>query len=179
MTEDGLEALRYPIGRFAQPKDTGPERRVAWLAAIRETPARLAETVAGLDDAQLDTPYRPDGWTVRQVVHHLPDSHMNSYVRFRLALTEDVPTIRPYEEARWAELPDARTGPIAWSLDLLAALHQRWVSLLASLDDADYGRRFRHPEIGELTLGENLALYAWHGAHHVAHITRLRDRESW
>lgn len=146
---------------------------------IAETPAHMRAAVAGLTDAQLDTPYRPGGWTVRQVVHHVPDSHMNSYVRFRLALTEDAPVIKPYEEARWAELHDARTLPIEPSLELLESLHARWVPLLRSLTEADWKRMFRHPELGPVRLEQNAALYAWHGRHHVAHITKLRERMSW
>lgn len=146
---------------------------------IAETPPRVRAAVAGLNDAQLDTPYRPDGWTVRQVVHHVPDSHMNSYVRFRLALTEDAPVVKPYEEARWAELHDARTMPIEPSLELLDSLHARWVPLLRSLTEGDWKRIFRHPDLGPVRLEQNAALYAWHGRHHVAHITRLRERMGW
>jgi len=132
--------------------------------------------VAGLSEPQLDTPYRPGGWTVRQVVHHVPDSHINSYVRFRLALTENEPTVKPYDESRWAELADSRTAHIETSLALLESLHERWVLLLRSLSPADFRRQFRHPELGAVSLEKNLALYAWHGRHHVAHITSLRER---
>lgn len=135
--------------------------------------------VAGLNDQQLDTPYRPGGWTVRQLAHHVPDSHLNSYVRFRLALTEDEPTIKPYYEDRWAELPDARTAPIHTSLALLGSLHERWVLLLRSMAPEQFARTFRHPELGLMTLDKNLALYAWHGQHHVAHIAGLRERMRW
>src|SRR6476620_9464894 len=149
-------------------------RRAECIARIAAAPEHLRTAVAGLDDAQLDTPYRPGGWTVRQVVHHVPDSHLNAYTRIKLALTEDEPTIKPYEEARWAELPDARTGPIEISLALLEALHRRWVLLLRELQPADFTRQFRHPEHGRaMSLDEVLALYAWHGRHHVAHITSL------
>jgi hypothetical protein len=146
---------------------------------IEQAPARLRAVVAGLSDAQLDTPYRPVGWTVRQVVHHVPDSHLNSYVRFRLALTEKEPTIKPYDESRWAELTDARTAPIEISLALLESLHARWTLLLHSLKPEDFSREFRHPELGTVSLDKNLALYAWHGRHHVAHIASLRERMGW
>jgi uncharacterized damage-inducible protein DinB len=139
----------------------------------------MRAAVAGLSDEQLDTPYRDGGWTVRQLVHHVPDSHLNAYTRFRLALTEPEPTIKPYDQAAWAELGDSRTAPIAMSLLLLEALHQRWVALLESLAAGDFERRFRHPEIGLVTLGEVLGMYAWHGPHHVAHITALRHRNGW
>ena len=139
----------------------------------------MRAAVAGLDETQLNTPYREGGWTVRQVVHHVPDSHMNSYVRFKLALTEDKPTIRPYDEAAWAELPDSRSTPIATSLTLLETLHDRWVGLLRSMSDADFARRIIHPERGELTLDALVTMYAWHSRHHVAHITALRVRMGW
>jgi uncharacterized damage-inducible protein DinB len=135
--------------------------------------------VKGLTDEQLDTPYRSGGWTVRQVVHHVPDSHLNSYVRFKLALTEDNPTIKPYEEGRWAELSDSNSTPVEVSLTLLESLHDRWVRLLRSLTPEQWKRTFRHPELGEMTLEKTLALYAWHGKHHVAHITELRKERSW
>lgn len=177
MTDD----LRYPVGRFEPPTTVTAADRAGFIAVIAETPALLRAAVAGLDEAQLDTPYRPGGWTVRQVVHHVPDSHLNSYTRFRLALTEDLPVIRPYQEARWAELPDARSGPVAYSLDLLDALHVRWVALLRAMTDADYARAYRHPDQPgrDLPLGEVLANYAWHCRHHLAHITRLRERMGW
>jgi hypothetical protein len=142
-------------------------------------PARLREVVTGLSDDQLDTPYRPGGWTVRQLVHHLADSHINSYVRFRLALTEDEPTIKPYNEGLWAELEDARGLPVDVSLKLLEVLHTRLVALLRSLTPCDWERQFRHPESGIVSLDRNVALYAWHGNHHVAHIARLRERMQW
>jgi hypothetical protein len=155
-------------------------RRAACVARIAAAPAALRAAVAGLSDAQLDTPYRPGGWTVRQVVHHVPDSHLNAYVRIRLALTENTPTIKPYEEARWAELPDARTLPIEASLGLLEGLHVRWVALLGGLGAADGARQFHHPEHGRLiTVDELIAMYAWHGEHHVAHVTSLRLRNGW
>jgi hypothetical protein len=171
--------LRYPVGKFTFPDAVGSKQRVTLIDQIAEAPARLKAAVAGLSDSQLDTPYRPGGWTVRQVVHHVPDSHLNSYVRFRLALTEEEPTIKSYHEDRWAELPDARTEPVEISLVLLESLHRRWVTLLRSLSEQDWKRTFRHPELGLLNMEKNLALYAWHGRHHVAHITGLREREGW
>jgi uncharacterized damage-inducible protein DinB len=155
------------------------EQRTQWIAEIAETPAKLRAAVAGLNEDQLQTPYREGGWTVRQVVHHVPDSHMNAYVRFKLALTETEPLIKPYKEAAWAELADSRETPIEVSLALLDHLHDRWVRLLRSLREEDFARPFRHPELGVVPLERNLALYAWHGKHHVAHITALRERERW
>jgi uncharacterized damage-inducible protein DinB len=170
--------LRYPIGKFQRADNVDEAQRRVLVAAIAEAPSKLKAAVAGLSEQQLDTPYRPGGWTVRQVVHHLADSHMNSFVRFKLALTEDEPTIKPFDEGRWAELADgkARVEP---SLLLLETLHQRWVLLLDSLGPSDWQRQFRHPERGTMTLGDNLQLYAWHGRHHVAHITSLRERNGW
>jgi uncharacterized damage-inducible protein DinB len=172
--------LRYPVGKFERPSaPLTPDQRRQFIDAIAEVPARLADAIRGLSPAQLDTPYRPGGWTVRQVVHHLPDSHMNSYVRFKLALTEDEPTIKPYEENLWAQLPDSRDTPVETSLALLENLHERWVILLRSLDPGDFARNFRHPELGLTSLDHSLALYAWHGRHHVAHITALCERNAW
>jgi hypothetical protein len=171
--------LRYPVGKFQFPDVVTEDDRRKFVGEIAETPARLRSAVMGLSDSQLDTPYRPGGWTVRQVVHHVPDSHLNSYVRFRWALTEDEPTIKAYFEERWAELPDARTAPVEISLRLLECLHARWVGLLRSLDDAQWKRTFRHPELGLISLEKNSALYAWHGRHHVAHIVNLRERMNW
>jgi hypothetical protein len=175
-----MEDLRYPIGQFRYEGEPDQGRREQWIEEIAATPANLRAAVAGLAPHQLDTPYRDKGWTVRQVVHHLPDSHLNAYTRIKLALTEDVPVIRPYEEARWAELPDGRAGPIELSLNLLESLHHRWVLLLRQLTPADFRRRFMHPQHGRpFELQETLALYAWHGRHHVAHITSLRRRMAW
>jgi uncharacterized damage-inducible protein DinB len=175
-----MSDLRYPIGPFAYEGDMTEARRATCLDRIAAAPARLRDAVAGLDDAQLDTPYRPGGWTVRQVIHHIPDSHVNAYTRIRLALTEDTPTIKPYDEARWAELPDALTLPVEVSLALTDALHVRWVGLLRQVGAAGGARQFRHPEHGRLiTVDELLAMYAWHGEHHVAHITGLRGRMGW
>jgi uncharacterized damage-inducible protein DinB len=172
--------LRYPIGKFRFEGPGDLERRARWIEEIERAPAALRAAIAGLAPSQLDTPYRDEGWTVRQVVHHVPDSHLNAYTRFKLALTENEPTIKPYEESRWAELPDGRSGPIEPSLALLENLHVRWVRLLRAMDPADFSRKFRHPEHGRsMELNESLALYAWHGRHHVAHITSLRGRKGW
>lgn len=170
---------QYPIGRFTRPADIDRRAREEFIHQIEAAPQRLREAVAGLDGAQLDTPYREGGWTVRQVVHHLPDSHLNAYTRFKLALTEPEPTIRTYEEALWAELPEARAGSIEMSLNLLEALHERWIASLRAIPDQLFQRTFRHPEIGVMNLDEQLALYAWHGRHHVAHISTLRERMGW
>lgn len=176
--------LQYPVGKFTWNRSgegllASETERQAWLAEIAEAPTRLWAAVTGLSDTQLDTPYRPGGWTVRQVVHHLADSHMNAYVRFRLALTEHEPTIKPYDEKLWANLSDAHTAPPDVSLTLLDTLHQRWVLLLRSMKPEDFARGIRHPELGHVTLEKYLALYAWHGKHHVAHISSLRERSGW
>lgn len=171
--------LRFPIGKFHYDGPLTEEQKRKAIDEVASTPANLRAAVKGLSEAQLDTPYRPDGWTLRQVVHHLPDSHMNSYVRFKLALTEDEPTIKPYAEDRWAELVDSKTTPIQVSLMLLDSLHDRWVRLLQSLTPEEWKRTFRHPDFGAMSLEKALALYAWHGRHHVMHITALRDREGW
>jgi uncharacterized damage-inducible protein DinB len=171
--------LRYPIGRFKFPDSVTAEEREELITAIEAAPDGLRRAVSDLDDVQLSTPYRPGGWTVRQLVHHVPDSHMNAYVRFRLALTEDQPTIKPYAEDRWAQLADATAAPVADSLDLLDALHRRWTALLRSMSDVDFARTFRHPDLGLVRLDRNLALYAWHGRHHIAHATALRERMGW
>jgi uncharacterized damage-inducible protein DinB len=148
------------------------------IESIAATPARMRAAVKGLNDTQLDTPYREGGWTVRQVVHHVPDSHLNAYVRMKLALTEDNPVIKPYEESEWAKLADAR-APIDMSLRLLDVLHERWLLLIRSLSEADFRKTFRHPAMGEMSLDTQLELYEWHGRHHVAHITSLRERMGW
>jgi len=170
---------RFPIGKFQYPEASSEPERKRFIDEIAATPAQLRAAVKGLSPDQLDTPYRQGGWTVRQVVHHVPDSHLNSYVRFKLALTEDEPTIRGYDEGRWAQLADTRTTPVEISLSLLESLHQRWTNLLRSLSGSDWKRTFRHPERGLVTLDEALAMYAWHGKHHVAHITRLREGKGW
>jgi uncharacterized damage-inducible protein DinB len=171
--------LSYPIGKFECPKSITPEMRAQWIGEIEAAPAWFRAAIQGLTEQQLDTPYRPGGWTVRQVVHHVADSHLHSYIRFRLALTEDQPTIKPYDQAKWAELPDARTAPVETSLQLIDSLHQRWVLLLRSMSDADFARTFLHPERGVMRLDINLAMYAWHSRHHRAHITGLRERMGW
>lgn len=171
---------RFPIGKFVPPATTTAADRAGWLREIEQAPALLRAAVAGLDDAQLDTPYREGGWTVRQVLHHVPDSHMNSYVRFKLALTEDAPMVKSYDEEAWALLGDTRDTPIEVSLALLDALHTRWVQLLRGLTDETAARVFV-PEGTErrVTLGWAMALYAWHGRHHAAHITELRKSKGW
>ncbi|HEX4749437.1 MAG TPA: bacillithiol transferase BstA [Bryobacteraceae bacterium] len=174
-----MEDLRYPTGRYTPPAEISASQRDEWIEQIAAAPANLRQAVEDLSDQQLDRPYRVGGWTSRQITHHLPDSHLNAYVRFRLALTEDTPIIKPYEESRWATLPDAKSAPIQSSLDLLEALHHRWVLLLTALSGADYGRTFRHPELGEISLDWTLGLYAWHGRHHTAQIQQLRKREDW
>lgn len=171
--------LQYPIGKFAFPNEITADSRKRWIDEISAAPSGLRDAVAGLSDEQLDTEYRPGGWTVRQVVHHLPDSHMNSYCRFKLALAEDEPAVKSYDENRWAQFADARSAPVEPSLSLLESLHKRWVMLLRSLDQADWRRAFRHSDLGLVTLERNLALYAWHGKHHIAHITELRRRMPW
>jgi uncharacterized damage-inducible protein DinB len=176
MTE--VDDLRYPIGRFRMPASSAPDVRAAQIQVLRQLPERLTAAIAGLNDAQLDTPYREGGWTVRQLAHHVADSHANSYVRFKLALTEDWPTIKPYDEKAWANLADSRM-PIDVSLALVNALHARWVSLLESLSEEDFHKGYNHPENGKQTLAVALAIYDWHSRHHVAHITALRSRQGW
>jgi hypothetical protein len=173
------DALRFPTGKFTRPPSYDPATRATYIDAIARTPADLRSAVTGLSSSQLDEPYRPGGWTLRQVVHHVPDSHMNAYVRFKLALTEDAPVIKPYDEARWAELEDSRTTPIETSLQLLDAIHDRWVRILRAMSPSDYAREYTHPEMGRNPLDFMLALYAWHGPHHIAHISALRERKGW
>lgn len=171
--------LQYPLGPFAPPDAITPEKRDRFLHHVDDLPGTLRTAVRDLSDGQLDTPYRPGGWTARQVVHHLADSHMNGYVRFRWTLTEDEPTIKAYDQDAWAALSDARQMAIAPSLTLLDTLHARWVRLCHSLSEADWACAFVHPKSGRMTLDDALALYAWHGRHHTAHITELREREGW
>ncbi len=174
-----LESLQYPIGRFRRDTADDSAKRDEWLRTIEATPGELRRAIAGLTPEQLDTRYRPDGWTVRQVVHHYADDHMNSYCRFKLALTEESPTIKPYSEPLWAELPDARLGPVEPSLALLEALHQRWVAAWKALEESQWRRSFQHPRRGPVTVEQLAAMYAWHGQHHVAQIRALRTRNGW
>jgi uncharacterized damage-inducible protein DinB len=173
-----LDDLRFPVGRFAAPAGSTQESRAAQIETLHQLPARLREATSSLSDAQLDTPYREGGWTVRQLVHHIPDSHANAYVRTKLALTEDWPAIKAYDEAAWARLSDSGL-PIEASLAMTAALHERWVALLSSLAASDFDRGYVHPAMGRQSLATMLALYAWHSLHHTAHITSLRARQGW
>jgi uncharacterized damage-inducible protein DinB len=172
------EDLRYPIGKFDASREVTPELRTEFIRTIADLPRNIAEAVKNLDERQLDTEYRPEGWTVRQTVHHVADSHLNSYCRFKLAVTEDKPTIRPYHEDRWAELADSRL-PVDVSLRLLEAVHRRWATLLESFTEEDFKRELIHPESGAWTLDRFLGLYDWHSKHHTAHITKLRERNGW
>src|SRR5678815_734116 len=178
-TAQASSDLAFPTGRFQRPAKLDPEARAKAIEIVAATPARLRDAVRGLTAEQLETPYRPGGWTVRQVVHHVPDSHLNAYCRFKLALTEDEPTIKPYEEALWALLPDVKAVPIETSLVLLDAVHERWVAILRGMKPSDFDRMLVHPESGRQSLDQVLALYAWHGPHHTAHVTRLRERMGW
>jgi uncharacterized damage-inducible protein DinB len=178
MESKSAEDLRYPIGQFDKNFDRTARSRGEFIDIIAELPKNVVRATAGLTDDQLDTPYRPGGWTVRQTVHHIADSHLNAYTRFKLALTEDVPTIRPYFEDRWAELADSKM-PIDISLKLIDAVHTRWVAVLESMTDDDFARRLIHPESGEWSLDGMLAMYAWHSRHHTAHITTLRKLKAW
>jgi hypothetical protein len=168
---DDLEQLRYPVGRM--PRNSAPldaRTREEYIGVLESMPARVRALVNGLGDAELDTPYRPGGWTVRQVVHHVPDSHMNAYVRMKLAMTEDQPTVKTYEEGRWADLPEAKSGAVAMSIDLLDALHRRWVAFLRALPERDFRKTFSHPEWGIVSIDDSLGMYAWHCRHHTEHI---------
>jgi len=173
------EDLRYPVGKWQPQASLDEATRRKYIDEIASTPPKLRQAVAGLSEKQFDTPYRDGGWTVRQVVHHLPDSHLNSYVRFKLALTEETPTIKTYDEQKWAETPDVGKTPVEVSLQLLESMHARWIELLRGMKPADFSRKLRHPEHGEMTLDTLLSLYEWHGRHHVAHITALRRRQGW
>jgi uncharacterized damage-inducible protein DinB len=170
---------RYPIGKFSYSGSLTAEQKQQCLSDIEQAPANLRVALSGLSDLQLETPYRDGGWTLRQLAHHVPDSHMNSYIRFKLALTEDEPTIKAYMENLWAELPEAQHAPIEVSLTLLDALHRRWMLMLLKFTDTEWKRTYRHPELGPMTLEKTLALYAWHGRHHVAHVTSLREKMGW
>ena len=170
---------RYPIGKFKRPEVISSQERNAAIAVLAAMPGRLRNAVQGLDREQLDTPYREGGWTVRQTVHHIADSHMNAFIRVRLALTEDWPSIKPYDEKTWALLGDSTGAPVGWSLDLIESLHARWVMMLDSLSDEQWARGVNHPERGPMTIEYTTLLYAWHSKHHVAHITRLRELKGW
>jgi uncharacterized damage-inducible protein DinB len=170
--------LRFPIGKFDAAQEISPEKRREFIQTIKDLPGKITEAVENLSDEQLDTPYRPEGWTIRQTVHHVADSHLNAYCRFKLALTEDFPTIRPYFEDRWANLSDSRM-PVDVSLKLIESIHARWANLLESMTDEDFLRKLNHPETGEWILEKMLALYAWHSLHHTAHITNLRAKNNW
>jgi hypothetical protein len=174
-----MEDLRYPIGKFSYDADWTPQKRAAWMQDIAELPARAKDAVAGLSPAHLDTPYRDGGWTVRQVVHHLADSHMNAFMRFKLALTENNPQITPYDEKAWATLADVTGIEVEYSLSILQGLHARWSALLSHLGAEQLDRTFVHPQFGLQKLDRTLQTYAWHCRHHVAHITRLRQRNGW
>ncbi|MFC5467535.1 YfiT family bacillithiol transferase [Cohnella suwonensis] len=172
--------LRYPVGRFHQAGPVTAQQKEQWLSEIEELPEKLKAALDGLSDAQLNEPYRPGGWTVKQVAHHLADSHMNSFIRFKLALTEENPAIKPYEEQLWAELPDTLDTPVFVSVALLTALHERWTVLLRSMSEGQYARTFFHPASKQISrLDVALGMYAWHGRHHVAHVTSLRERMGW
>ena len=174
-----MSELQYPIGKFQLSEKISDQDRQIYIKQIEETPVKLQLAVAGLDEEQLDTPYREGGWTVRQVVHHLADSHMNAFIRFKLALTENQPPVKTYDQQLWAELPDAKVAPVGPSLTLLESLHKRFAELLASMSAADFARTMNRPEQGIVNLDRDLSLYAWHGGHHIAHITSLRKRMAW
>lgn len=174
-----MNDLRYPIGRHDALAPVDASQLAEAIADIDRLPERLREAVLGLDDNQLEQPYRPQGWTVRQLVHHIADSHSNAFTRLRLALTEDVPTIRAYDEKQWAKLSDALVLPLEPSLVILDGVHHRWAFLLQSLEPQQFGRLLNHPEIGQLSVAQLTCLYGWHSRHHVAHITALRDRNRW
>ena len=170
---------RYPVGPFSPDARPTPSSRAAHIEQIAAMPGHLRRAVTGLTSQQLQTPYRDGGWTVKQVAHHVPESHMNAYIRCKLALTENTPTVKPYNEDAWAKLPDAEQTPIEVSLALLEAVHSRWIFLLKSMQADDFERKLNHPESGIQTLDQILALYSWHGRHHTAHITSLRERKKW
>jgi hypothetical protein len=174
------DELKYPIGKYSPPDEITKGEIIEWINSINDLPARLRSAVSGLKETQLNTPYREGGWTLRQVVHHIPDSHMNAYVRFKLAITEQIPAIRPYLEKEWAECDEAKNGDINISLDLTESLHRRWVLFLRSLNDSDFTRSYFHPEQNrEYMLKEVTGLYAWHGEHHLNHILLTRKRYKW
>jgi uncharacterized damage-inducible protein DinB len=176
---DHPDTVRFPIGGFGLDGEVTPAKRRLWIRQMDELPARLAAALSGLGDAQLETPYRDGGWTAKQVAHHLADAHLNGFARFKLALTEDTPAIKTYEEDLWAETADGRGAPAELSLQLLAGLHSRWTILLESLAEADFGRAFSHPQRGVMSIDKAIQLYAWHSLHHTAHVTTLRARRGW
>src|SRR5262245_300579 len=173
------DEIRFPIGDFVIDHAVTDEKRRGWIAEIAQAPANLRVALAGLSDGQLDTRYREGGWTLRQVTHHLADAHINGFVRFKLALTEVNPPIKTYEETLWAETIDGREAPVELSLKLLEALHERWIILLDSHRESDFAKSFSHPQRGMMTIDKAIQLYAWHGVHHTAHVTGLREREGW
>jgi hypothetical protein len=180
MDDSQLELLRFPVGRFTYPPSVSDSDRNSYIDVIAQTPANMRIAVANLNEQQLSTPYRPDGWSVRQVAHHVPDSHMNAFIRFKLALTENTPTILPYNQAKWAELPDVHNTPVDVSVSLLESVHARWVQLLRGMTATDFSREYLHPEHGKtFRLDSVLAMYAWHSRHHIAQITSLRERMGW
>jgi uncharacterized damage-inducible protein DinB len=179
LTATAIEEIRYPVGEFGLDPEVTPEKRKVWIEQMEEAPAKLRTALLGLSEEQLDTRYRKDGWTLRQVVHHLADAQLNGFTRFKLALTEDSPAIKTYEEDLWSETADGREAPVNLSVDLLAALHARWVILLKSLTEKEFARTFRHPQRGELRIDDAIQLYAWHCVHHTAHISKLRERKGW
>jgi hypothetical protein len=180
MTEDELQKLKYPVGKFQRPTEFPESVLAESIKEIALFPARIKSAVANLNDEQLDTRYRPEGWTIRQVVHHVADSHLNAFIRFKLALTEETPTVKPYFEERWAEMPDTKKSEISSSLKIIDGLHSRWTILLKSLSKNDFEKKFFHPEQKrEVPLTETLTMYAWHGRHHLAHITSLKERMEW
>ncbi|HKK45463.1 MAG TPA: putative metal-dependent hydrolase [Balneolaceae bacterium] len=173
-----MEDFRYPIGRYRAAQSVAPRDVAKWIDEIEALPRQLQTAVSSLSDEQQDTPYRKGGWTIRQVVHHIFDSHANSYIRFKLALTEDRPTIKPYDQEAWAKLSDSKL-PVDVSLNLIKGLHERWGHLLKSLDEAQLSRELVHPESGTLIVKSMIGLYAWHGKHHLAHITNLKKQKNW
>jgi uncharacterized damage-inducible protein DinB len=171
--------LRYPIGKYQPVEKLSEENRKQLIAQVEETRKKMRAAVAGLSREQLATPYRDGGWTVQQVVHHLADAHVNAYTRFKFALTEDEPTIKPFNETRWAELSDSKTAPVESSLALMDGLDERWSNLVRGMSPSDFSRKMKHPERGAMTLDDYLGLHAWHDRHHIAHITGLRERKGW
>ncbi len=173
------EDLRFPIGKFDSEIKVTPQMRDEFIQTIEELPAKFRQAIEGLSDEQIDTPYRAEGWTVRQLVHHVADSHINSFCRFKFGLSEDTPTIKPYDEAVWAEMPDSKSAPVDLSLNIIDGVHARWALLLKSMSASDFARKINHPERGAMSLDAMLALYGWHSLHHTAHVTKLRERNGW